>query len=146
MRFALFFSLFFYGFGAHAAESIDKLETLDKEIMSCFLANAKEMKCAETVLGPKILPGNQQLLSVSKQMDEIVVKWLGADKIYGVHPIRTAKAGEIFQKRTLLLEDSSGGLMVLNYSVLKRLGKWYVLSFNVNSNSDAIKAVFDAAN
>lgn len=145
MKPAIVAAVLFFSVNVSAGEPIANPGLLDNKIVSCFLAKAKEVNCAERILSPRILPGNDQLIPIAKQIDELVNRWLSRDRIFAVHPIRTAKAGDVFRKTTFLLEDSSGNLMVFNYATLKRLGKWYVFSFNVNSNSEAIKAVFESA-
>ena len=49
--------------------------------------------------------------------------------------------GDIYEKRVYVLEDTSGALMLLELAFLKRLGKWYVLKFNVNSKTEALEEV-----
>jgi len=95
----------------------------------------------ETVLGKRILPGNDQLASIAKQLDELLQKWLASESIYAIHPIRTKKSGDIYEKRTYMIEDTGGSLMVFNLTTLKRLGKWYVFQFNLSSTTSEVNSV-----
>ncbi len=73
----------------------------------------------------------------------MLVKWLDKDTVYAVHPTGTRKVGDIFETRAYLIEDTSGALMVFEMALLKRLGKWYVYSMNINSNSDKVEKVLE---
>ncbi|HTY03038.1 MAG TPA: hypothetical protein VMC81_04835 [Rhodocyclaceae bacterium] len=126
---------------AWAGEPIANPESLEGEITACLQKLTKTSHCTEDVLAPHIVPGSEQLRAVARQIDELLPKWLGQERIFAVHPIAARKTGDIFQARTYLLEDSSGSLMLFKYSVLKRLGQWYVFSFNMNSKSEEIVAV-----
>ena len=74
-------------------------------------------------------------------MDELLVTWLQADKVYALHPINRKPVGEISERRMYVIEDTSGALMLFEVAFLKRLGKWYVLKFNVNSKEQDLKKV-----
>jgi hypothetical protein len=124
---------------AAAGQPVQNLDALEKDIESCLLKEAKTAKCMESILGSRILPGNDELASVAGQMDQLVVKWLATDTVFAMHPISRKPVGGIYEKRVYVLEDTSGALMLLELAFLKRLGKWYVLKFNVNSKTEALE-------
>lgn len=128
---------------AAAGEPVQNLDSLEKEIESCLLKQAKTGKCMQNLLGGRILPGNDELASVAGQMDELMVKWLAEDTIYAMHPISRKPIGSIYEKRLYVLEDTSGALMMFELAFLKRLGKWYVLKFNVNSRTEALEKLLN---
>ena len=124
-----------------AGEPVQNIDGLIEEIESCLLKDAKTGSCMEKALGGRMLPGNDELAEVARQMDELLVKWLQADKVYALHPISRKPVGEIYERRMYVIEDTSGAFMLFELAFLKRLGKWYVLKFNVNSKEDDLKKV-----
>jgi hypothetical protein len=124
-----------------AGEPVQDIDALVKEIESCLLKDAKAGHCMEKSLGGRILPGNDELAKVAAQMDELLVTWLQTDKVYALHPISRKPLGDIFERRVYVIEDTSGALMLFELAFLKRLGKWYVLKFNVNSKTDDLKSL-----
>jgi hypothetical protein len=129
---------------ARASEPVQSADALEREVIACVMKDAKTGKCMETVLGPKILPGNDGMVSVAQQMDELLTKWLASDTVYAVHPISTKTRGDIFEARKYVIEDTTGSVMILDMALLKRLGKWYVYSMNLSSTKDEISKLFDA--
>ena len=126
----------------YAGESIGNLAAFDSQVIDCLSKLTNTSRCTESVLAKYIVPGSEaQLAPVAGQLDDFMVKWLSDQTIFAVHPITTKKTGDLFQIKTYLIEDDMGNLMIFRYSVLKRLGKWYVFSFSINSNSDAVEGV-----
>lgn len=124
---------------AIAGDPVPNLDTFEKDIQACLFKDAKTGNCMKTLLGTRILPGNDNLASVAGQLDDLLVKWLAEDKIFAMHVLGRKAVGDIYDRRVYMLEDTSGALMLFELAFLKRLGKWYVLKFNLDSNSDAIK-------
>jgi hypothetical protein len=124
---------------ASAGEPVPNLDAFEKDIQACLFKDAKTGNCMKTLLGTRILPGNDNLASVAGQLDDLLVKWLADDKIFAMHVLGRKATGDIYDRRVYMLEDTSGALMLFELAFLKRLGKWYVLKFNLDSNSDAIK-------
>lgn len=131
--------LFFTTLVGHASEPLASPQALEKELMAC-LKSQQSSNCMANILGRSILPGNDELIPVAAQMDDFLVKWLGDMRIYAIHPLSTRRTGDIFEKRTYMIEKSSGALMVFTVSTLKRLGNWYVFQFNLNSTSSEVTA------
>ncbi len=125
---------------ALAGSPIQNPDALESDLKACLMKNKKASNCMETILGKSILPGNDQLASIAKQLDELLQKWLSKESIYAIHPLRIKKSGDIYEKRTYMIEDTSGSLMVFNVTTLKRLGKWYVFQFNLSSTSNEVNA------
>jgi hypothetical protein len=125
---------------AIAGEPISSLDGFETEITNCILKLSKSSRCLSAATEKNVLPGYEKIMSVADQVDTILVQWLDKEKVFAVNPIDTAKTGDMFLKKTYLIEDTSGNLLLFNYSLLKRLGKWYIFSFKVNSNSDAIES------
>ncbi len=134
-------SVVFLSTFAYAGEPVHSPDALESELTACLMKNNKTQKCMETILGKRILPGNDQLVPIAKQLDELLQKWLSGESIYAIHPIRTKKSGDIYEKRTYMIEDTGGSLMVFNVTTLKRLGKWYVFQFNLSSTSSEVNSV-----
>lgn len=126
---------------AIGSEFFQSPDALEEEVRTCLMKNVKPPKCMESVLAKRILPGNDQLAPITVQMDQLLQQWLANESVYALHLMRSKKSGDIFEKRTYLIEDTSGGLMTFHLSMLKRLGKWYVLQFNISSTSDKVNAV-----
>lgn len=127
---------------AYAGESISDLAEFDARISGCLSKFSKTSRCAENILAEYIVPGSEaQLAPVASQLDDFMTKWLNGQSVFAIHPIATKKTGDVFQTKTYLIEDDMGNLMIFRYSVLKRLGKWHVFSFAINSSSDAIEGL-----
>ena len=123
---------------ALAGSSVQSPDALESDLKACLMKNKKASNCMETILGKSILPGNDQLVPIAKQLDELLQKWLSEESIYASHSLRIRKSGDIYEKRTYMIEDTSGSLMVFNVTTLKRLGKWYVFQFNLSSTSSEV--------
>jgi hypothetical protein len=127
---------------AQAAEPVKSADGLESDLSACLMKSAKDGKCMETILGKSILPGNDEMVTVAAQMDQLLGKWLGTDSVYAVHRLRSRQLGDIYEKRSYFIEDTTGSLMLLDLALLKRLGKWYVYQFNLTSKSDELTAAF----
>ncbi len=127
---------------ACAGESISDLKAFDAQVVGCLSKFSNTSRCNEKILARYIVPGSEaQLAPVASQLDDFMAKWLGSDGVYKVHPIMSKKTGDLFLAKTYLIEDDKGNLMSYSYSLLRRLGKWYVFSFAIDSNGDAIEEV-----
>ena len=127
---------------AYAAEPIQDLDAFEVKVKSCLLKMTKDSRCFQSILLKQVVPGNEeQLLPSAKQLDEFSLKWLDKHQVFAIHPVATKKTGDIFQTNTYLIEDDTGALMIFTYSVIKRLGKWYVSYFSVNSTDEAVGAL-----
>jgi hypothetical protein len=124
-----------------AAESVPNPDALEKELLACITDKVLNGKCAENYLGKRVLPGNEKLVTTAAQLDGMLKQWLATETIFKVHPISVDKRGGIFEKRVYLIEDSSGSLMMMNVSLLKRLDSWYVWKFEIGSTKEAIESV-----
>lgn len=123
-----------------AAESFASPEGLEAEVTACLLKKGAPPRCMERMLGKRILPGNEKMVPMTRQLDDLLEKWLGGDAVYAVHPLKVQKTGDLFEKRTSMIEDARGALMVFEWSALKRLGSWYVFQFNLSSTDGDVKA------
>jgi hypothetical protein len=136
----LIFAAAFFPIVTYAGEAAQSPDAVENELRACLMKIEKPSSCMESVLAKKILPGNAQLASVASQMDVLLQKWLDKESIYAVHQIRTKKSGDIYESRAYFIEDTSGALMTFNLAMLKRLGKWYVLKFNLSSTDEKVNA------
>lgn len=127
---------------AHAGEPIRSPDALEKELIKCLTHDTRS-SCMQGTIGKHILPGNEQLSSVVDQMDQLLIEWLDKESVYKVHRMHSYKTGDIYDERSYMIEDSSGAIMALKLSFLNRLGKWYVLKFNINSKSEAVTSVLE---
>lgn len=123
-----------------AGEPIGNLERLEDEVIRCIASAPKSSGCIEALVTKSVVPGNENLIPVARQADGFMVQWLDKDKVFAVHPVGVKNTGDLFQKRTYMIEDTTGNLMVFSFSVIKRLGKWYLFSFDVDSNRDVVTA------
>jgi hypothetical protein len=127
---------------AYAGDPINDLAAFDGKVTGCLSKFTSTARCTEQILGKHIVPGSEaQLAPVASQLDDFIAKWLGGDGVYKVHPITSRKAGDLFLEKTYLIEDDKGNLMAYSYALLKRLDKWYVFSFSIDSNGDAIEKI-----
>jgi hypothetical protein len=122
-----------------AGEPVASPDALANDALACLMKEPKTGKSMETRLGKHVLPGYDKLMSVAQQMDQMLAKWLDSETMFAIHPIRTRVVGGIYEARTYLIEDTSGSLMMFQVALLKRLGKWYVYSMNINSNNDVVE-------
>ena len=124
-----------------ASEPVKSADALESDLNACLMKAAKDARCMETILGKSILPGNEQLASVVTQMDQLLGKWLGTDSVYAIHRLHAKQVGDVYEKRSYFIEDTSGSLMLFDLALIKRLGKWYVYQLNLTSKSDELNAV-----
>ncbi len=52
-----------------AGEPVASPDSLEREILPCIIKEAKTSKCMETMLGKRVVPGFDNLVSVATQMD-----------------------------------------------------------------------------
>jgi hypothetical protein len=123
---------------SYASEPIPNLDALEKELKQCLLKAGPAPTCLQKHLPKHLLPGNEQLIPVAGQIDDILTKWLNGQTVFAVHSIKQRKAADYFEKRSYIIEDTSGAPMTMNISVIRQLGKLYVYGFNVSSNEDKI--------
>jgi hypothetical protein len=126
---------------SYAGEPIPSLDALEKELKQCLLKAGATSTCLQKHLPKHLLPGNDHLASVAGQVDDILTKWLDGQTVYAVYPIKQKKGGDYFEKRSYIIEDTSGSPMTMNISVIRQLGKLYVYAFNVSSNEEKIDAL-----
>lgn len=123
-----------------AGEPIGNIERFERDVTECISNAPASSGCFEAFANKNVLPGNEKLVPVAKQVDELLVRWLDKDKVFAVHPVGMKSTGDLFQKKIFLIEDTSGNLMAFNYSVIRRLGKWYLFSFDIDSNRSVVEA------
>ncbi|MBI3433047.1 MAG: hypothetical protein HY018_12655 [Hydrogenophilales bacterium] len=123
-----------------AGEPIGNIEQFEHDVTQCISNAPKSSGCFEDFANKNLLPGNEKLIQVTKQVDGLFGRWLDKDKVFAIHPVSVKSTGDLFQRRTYVIEDTSGNLIVFNYSIIKRLGKWYLLSFDINSNQAVVEA------
>ncbi len=126
---------------AVAAEHVPSIDGLEKDLRACLLEEAKTGNCMKTLLGSRVLPGNDELTGLTAKMDPLRVQWLEADNVYALHSIDRHTAGDLFEQRVYILEDTRGSLLLFEMAFLNRLGKWYVFKLNLDSNADSIRKV-----
>ena len=123
-----------------AGEPIINTEQFEQDVTQCISNAPKASGCFEAFAKKNILPGNEKVIQATKQLDELFGRWLDKDKVFAIHPIAVKSTGDLFQRRTYMIEDTSGNLIIFNYSIIKRLGKWYLFSFDINSNPAVVEA------
>ena len=123
-----------------AGEPIGNIEQFERDVTQCVSNAPKSSGCFEAFANKNILPGNETVIQAAKEVDEILGRWLDKDKVFAIHPVSVKSTGDLFQRRTYVIEDTSGNLIVFDYSIIKRLGKWYLFSFDVNSNQRVVEA------
>lgn len=126
---------------AVAAEPVQNADAIENELKQCLLKVKETSTCASEILGKRIVPGYEKLIPVAKQVDDLIIQWLANETIYAIHPVKKVKAGSFFDKRTYIIEDNSGALLLMNISFISRLGKLHVFSFDVNTDGDEILKV-----
>jgi hypothetical protein len=140
-KYILAISVAFFVTSVCAGEPFESPDALEKEMVACLMKKDKSLKCMETILGRRVIPGGDQLLPISKQLDSLLKEWLAGDSIYAVHPIRTKKSGEIYDKRIYIIEDTAGNLMAFNVTSIKKIGKWYIYQFDLSSKAEELSSV-----
>ncbi|HEX4869771.1 MAG TPA: hypothetical protein VFV15_03485 [Moraxellaceae bacterium] len=126
-----------------ATEPLQSMDALESDIRTCLLKPAAKPTCFQTILSRSLLPGFEKLAPIAMQMDDLLVQWLDGQKIFAVHLVKQHKAGTLFEKRTYIIEDTSGSLMVMKLAVLRQLGKPYIFSFNLVSGQDEAEEALD---
>jgi hypothetical protein len=127
------------GGAASAGEPITNLESFEKELKTCLARDAKKVKCITTVLGPKTVPNDQTFQSGAPQLDDMLAKWLADDSVFAVHDVDRRQWAGIIDKRTYLIEDTTGSLMLFTVTYRNVLGKWYVSNCNLSSKPESLE-------
>lgn len=129
-----------------ASEPIKSRDVLEKDLIACLMGKPKESKCITNILGNKLIPGNESVVAVANQMDDLLIKWLGNENIYAVHFIKSVKAGDVTEKRIYLIEDSIGNFMAMTVVTIKHLGKLYTYKFHLSSTDEKLEEVLNPSN
>lgn len=108
-------------------------DAIENELRACLLNTQRSSTCIQTTLASYLPPNNEDTKRVAKDLDGYVKKWLASEKVFALHKIKTTKSGELFERRSFLLEDTSGSFAVVQFSTIRQLGKLYVLDFKFNS-------------
>lgn len=89
----------------------------------------------------KHLPeGNEAIMPVADQVEEIFFKWLATEKVANIYPVSRKEIGEFVILQAYIVEDTSASVLLFEMTYRKALGKWYVLNFNINSKQESIKS------
>jgi hypothetical protein len=124
---------------ASAGEPIANLESFEKELKTCLTSDVKKVKCIKTVLAPRTVPADQTFLGGASQLDDMLEKWLAEDSVFAVHIVDRRQWAGIIDKRTYLIEDTTGSLMMFTVTYRNMLGKWYVANCNLSSKPESLE-------
>ena len=124
------------------AQPINDLDEFHGKIEKCIKGD-KPDACLNKLLPQRFPPGNEQMLKKISQVTSLLLKWLGDDKVYAIHPIKTTKAGNLHERRVFVIEADKGGFMVLDTAYLRLHGDLYLFNFNLSSRKEKIEALFE---
>lgn len=126
---------------SHAEEPLQSPDAFEAELRRCFLKEADAPGCMGGLLRGRWVPGNEKVNQVVPQLVDLFGRWLGKDTVFALHRVKERKLGELYEERVFVVEDSSGGLLVVEAELLSRKGKWYLLRFNLSSQKDTFRTV-----
>jgi hypothetical protein len=124
---------------ASAREPIANLESFEKELKTCLVRDVKKAKCIATILAPRAVPHDETFQSGAPQLDDLLAKWLADDTVFAVHNVDQRQWAGIIDKRTYLIEDTTGSLMLFTVTYRNVLGKWYVSNCNLSSKPESLE-------
>ena len=124
---------------ASAGGPIADLESFEKELTTCLLRDVKKTKCITSILAPRTVPNDQTFQAGASQLDDMFQKWLADDTVFAVHDVDRRQWAGIIDKRTYLIEDTTGALMLFTVTFRNVLGKWYVSNCNLSSKPEALE-------
>jgi hypothetical protein len=124
------------------AQPINDLDEFQAKIEKCITGSTPDT-CLNKLLPSRFPPGNEQMLKTIGQVTSLLVKWLGDDKVYAIHPIKTTKAGNLHERRVFVIEADKGAFMVLDTAYLRFHGELYLFNFNLSSRKEKIEALFE---
>ncbi len=126
---------------AWADQPLESVDAFEAGMTKCLASSSTPASCFEAQLGGHFPPGNERLNQIVSQAADLFQKWLGRDKVYAVHAVKVSKLGTYAERRVYLIEDTTGSLMMLDTSFVHRIGKWYVLKYNLTSTKDEVRTV-----
>jgi hypothetical protein len=122
-----------------ASEPIADMDALESLVLTCVQQLGKESKCFEMAARRHIVPGSEDaVLPLAIRLDAVFLEWLGEHRVYRIHPLSRHEASDLFERRDYVVEDSTGGLLMLRISALRKLGRLYLFDFSINSGRQEI--------
>ena len=82
-----------------AGEPIGNIEQFERDVTQCILNAPKSSGCFEDFANKNILPGNEKVIQVAKQVDGLFGRWLDKDKVFAIHPVAVKSTGEPRRER-----------------------------------------------
>lgn len=123
---------------ALADEPLKSVDTFEADVRRC-LALPEGPECLGKSIGGHFPPGSERANEVVPEVVEQYRKWLGEDRIWGVHRVVERKRGEFFEERLSMLEDTGGNRMLVETAFITRKGKWYLFRFNISTKQETIE-------
>jgi hypothetical protein len=126
---------------AAETQPLESVEAFELGLTKCLLANPSPATCFDAHMRGHFPRGNERLDEHVAQLRELFQRWLGKDKVYAVHVVMTTKLGTYADRRTYLIEDTSGSVMMLDATFVRSVGKWHLLKFNLTNQKDELRTV-----
>jgi len=86
--------------------------------------------------------GNEAIRPIADQVEMFFIKWLDTEVVENVYKTQHRDIGEFVSYRNYIIEDSSASVVLLEMTYRRILGKWHVMSFNINSTLKEIREIF----
>lgn len=125
---------------ASADQPLESVDAFEGAITRCLTTSPAPAGCFEAHMRGRFPPGNERLDGMVSQLHDLFRQWIGKDKVFAVHAVKTVKLGAFAERRVYLIEDTTGSLMMLDAAFIRRLGKLYLLKFNLTSTQSEVKA------
>lgn len=124
-----------------ASQPLESVDAFEAAITKCLATNPAPATCFETHMKGHFPPGNEAVDELVGQLRGLLLQWLDKDKVFAVHAVRATKLANYAERRVYLIEDTTGSIMMFDTTLVRRVGKWYVLRYNLTSKKDEIKSV-----
>lgn len=124
------------------AQPINDIEAFQSQVDKCIKGVSPDA-CLNKLLPQHYPPGNEEMIKTIPQVTSLLVKWLGNDKVFAVHPIKNTKVGNLVERRIYAIEGYKGGFMVLDTSYIRLRGNLYLMKFNLSSTDEKVNAMLN---
>lgn len=129
-------------FAEVSAEPIKDIEEFQFRINECIRGDSHR-ECLNKLLLLHRHPNDPFLEKELSTAITLLAAVLKNDKIYEIHPIKTEKVGNLYERRVQVVEGYEFGFTVLEISYVRLRGDLYLRKFTFSRGGKALDALFE---
>jgi len=125
------------------SKEINSIEIFELSLYNCFKGMPTNNACLSELIKDYLPDGNEAIRPIADQVEMFFIKWLDTEVVENVYKTQHRDIGEFVSYRNYIIEDSSASVVLLEMTYRRILGKWHVMSFNINSTLKEIREILN---